>query len=163
MSNYIRSRIPGGIYFFTVNLADRRNTYLVDYFDALQTAFYEAWHIRPFKQHALVVLPDHLHCIWQLPAGDSDYCKRWSHIKSAFSRQIPATELLSNSRYNKRERGIWQRRFWEHQIRDEADYVAHVKYIHNNPIKHGHVTNVSDWPYCRVGLGPPHLQATPAV
>ena len=137
MSNYHRSRVPGGTYFFTVNLSDRRYTFLVDHIDALRSAFREANRARPFRQHAIVVLPDHIHCIWQLPEGDSAYCTRWSHIKSIFSRSFPTNEHISESRYVRRERGIWQRRFWEHHIRDKADYLAHVQYIHNNPVKHG--------------------------
>lgn len=155
MSNYHRNRVPGGTYFFTVNLNDRRDTLLVDHIGTLQAAFREVWRARPFKQHAIVVLPEHIHCIWQLPEGNSEYAMRWSHIKSAFSRRLPTNELRTMSRYAKRERGIWQRRYWEHQIRDEVDYLAHVDYIHNNPVKHGYVTDTADWPYCRVGLGPP--------
>ena len=150
MPNYHRSHLAGGTYFFTVNLADRRNTFLVDYIDALKDAFQITWHSRPFKQHAIVVLPDHLHCIWQLPEGDSDYRTRWSHIKSTFSKSLPANEHLSASRYVRRERGVWQRRFWEHLIRDEADYLAHIKYIQNNPVKHGYVANACDWPYLNI-------------
>jgi putative transposase len=150
MSNYLRNSTAGGLYFFTVNLADRRNTLLVDHIDALRDALQITWHSRPFKQHAIVVLPDHLHCIWQLPEGDSDYCTRWSHIKSIFSRSFPANEHISESRYFRRERGIWQRRFWEHHIRDETDYLAHVEYIKNNPVKHGYVTNACDWPYLKI-------------
>jgi putative transposase len=150
MPNYHRSRAPGGTYFFTVNLSDRRNTFLVDHIDALRSAFAEAWRSRPFKQHAIVVLPDHIHCIWQLPEGDSDYCTRWSHIKSAFSKHLPNTEFLTVSRYARRERGIWQRRYWEHRIRDATDYIAHVAYIQNNPVKHGYVTHADDWPYLNI-------------
>jgi putative transposase len=94
-----------------------------------------------------VVMPEHLHCLWQLPEGDSDYATRWSHIKSSFSRRLPITEPRNHSRIAKRERGIWQRRYWEHLIRDERDYRAHVHYIHNNPVKHGYVTDARDWPY----------------
>jgi putative transposase len=96
---------------------------------------------------AIVILPDHLHCIWTLSEGDDDFSTRWRQIKAAFSRQLPKTERHSQSRLNKGERGIWQRRFWEHAIRGDADYQRHVDYIHYNPVKHGYVTRVVDWPY----------------
>jgi putative transposase len=94
-----------------------------------------------------VVLPDHLHCVWTLPPEDADYASRWKNIKMAFSRQIPATEALSDVRARLDERGIWQRRYWEHTIRDERDYETHVNYCHINPLKHGLVTAVCDWPF----------------
>ncbi len=108
----------------------------------------------------MVVLPDHLHAIWALPPGDADYPLRWALIKSTFSRSLPKTEFIRDSRLAKRERGIWQRRYWEHQIRDEADLQAHVDYLHFNPVKHGYVRCVADWPfssfhrYVRQGLLP---------
>lgn len=95
----------------------------------------------------MVVLPEHLHCLWRLPPGDADFSTRWKKIKAAFSRAQPKTELRSASRAAKGERGIWQRRFWEHAVRDEADWRRHVDYIHFNPVKHGHVPRVADWPY----------------
>jgi putative transposase len=94
-----------------------------------------------------VVLPDHLHCLWTLPPGDADYSRRWKAIKTAFAKAIPRDELLSDVRRVKHERGIWQRRFWEHTVRDERDYAAHMDYIHFNPVKHGWVTQVADWAY----------------
>ena len=108
----------------------------------------------------MVVLPDHLHVIWTLPPGDADYPLRWALIKSAFSRSLPKTEFIRDSRLAKRERGIWQRRYWEHQIKDEADLQAHVDYLHFNLVKHGYVRCVADWPfssfhrYVRQGLLP---------
>jgi putative transposase len=96
---------------------------------------------------AIVILPDHLHCIWTLSEGDDDFSTRWRQVKAAFSRQLPKTERRSQSRLNKGERGIWQRRFWEHAIRDEVDHQRHVDYIHYNPIKHEYVTRVADWPF----------------
>ncbi len=100
-----------------------------------------------FHIDAMVVLSEHIHCIWTLPENDHDFSLRWRQIKSAFSRQIPLTEGRSKSRIDKNERGLWQRRFWEHAIRDEADFQRHVDYIHFNPVKHGWVSQVSDWPY----------------
>ena len=95
----------------------------------------------------MVVLPEHLHTIWRLPAGDVDFPMRWSLLKAGFSRRINKGERLSPSRVAKRERGIWQRRYWEHQIRDETDLARHVDYIHYNPVKHGWVTRAVDWPH----------------
>ena len=97
---------------------------------------------------AIVVLPDHLHCIWQLPVQDDDFSSRWRFIKSYFSRSIMTSEYISKSCQRKNERGIWQRRFWEHVIRNEEDYARHVEYIHYNPVKHGYVKRVSP---CRLG------------
>jgi putative transposase len=93
------------------------------------------------------VLPDHLHCIWTLPPHDDDYAGRWRAIKIAFAKSLPKTERLSAVRLARGERGIWQRRYWEHTIRDDPDYARHVDYVHYNPVKHGHVAKVNDWPY----------------
>ena len=95
----------------------------------------------------MVVLPDHLHCIWTLPPGDADFSARWHDIKSRFSARIPREEWLSERRLRTGERGIWQRRFWEHAIRDDRDFATHVDYIHFNPVKHGHAARVADWRY----------------
>jgi putative transposase len=95
----------------------------------------------------MVVLPEHLHVIWRLPQGDIDYPLRWSLIKAGFSRRVEQGERISQSRATKRERGLWQRRYWEHQIRDEADLARHVEYIHYNPVKHGWVARAMDWPH----------------
>ncbi|MDD2862610.1 MAG: transposase [Acidiphilium sp.] len=145
--DYRRNRVPGGCFFFTVNLYDRRSEMLVRHIDGLRAAVRGAKARAPFHIDAFVVLPDHLHCMWTLPDGDSDFSFRWNAIKIAFSRGVPAGEYRSVSRIGKRERGIWQRRFWEHTIRDDADYAAHVDYIHFNPVKHGLVAGVADWPY----------------
>lgn len=147
MPNYRRAWVPGGTYFFTVNLLRRDRRWLVEHIDALRNAFRQARTARPFDPIAIVVLPDHLHCLWQLPPGDSDNATRWRHIKSAFSRAMPVGEHRSARRVAKAERGIWQRRYWEHLIRDERDLVAHVDYIHFNPVKHGHAATAADWPY----------------
>lgn len=96
---------------------------------------------------AIVVLPDHLHCVWRLPEGDADNANRWAQIKSGFSRALPAKERRSSRRIARRERGIWQRRYWEHLIRDEDDLRRHVDYLHINPVKHGHAARAVDWPY----------------
>jgi putative transposase len=147
MSHYRRLWVPGGTYFFTVNLADRRGRVLTANIDALRTAFLETRAARPFNIVAAVVMPNHLHCIWTLPEGDGDNARRWSQLKSAFSRRVPYEDVISPSRIERRERGIWQRRFWEHCIVDEGDLCAHVDYIHYNPVKHGFVARAFDWPH----------------
>jgi putative transposase len=147
MSEYIRSNIAGGTYFFTVTLANRGSTALIDHIAALRTAYRRVQTLHPFKTIAICVLPDHIHVIWKLPAGDHDFALRWQHIKGQFSRQLSANAQRSDSKFKKREKGIWQRRYWEHQIRDEIDLQRHVDYTHINPVKHGFVTQVKDWEY----------------
>ncbi|MEC5385766.1 transposase [Uliginosibacterium sp. H3] len=147
MSDYRRYRLPGGTYFFTVNLLDRRSSLLVDQIDLLRQAVRVAKERRPFHIDAWVVLPDHMHAIWTLPEGDADYSARWTDIKKTFVISLPAIEPLSAARSAKGERGVWQRRFWEHTIRDDRDYAAHIDYVHINPLKHGLVERVVDWPH----------------
>lgn len=147
MPDYRRNRVPGGTYFFTVNLLERSNTLLVSHVDALRDAVRKVRAARPFHIDAWVVLPDHMHAVWTLPSDDTDYSGRWKAIKIAFAKALPKTEYLSPVRAAKGERGIWQRRFWEHTIRDEQDYAAHVDYVHINPVKHGLAPRVADWPY----------------
>ncbi|GAB4062975.1 transposase [Uliginosibacterium sediminicola] len=147
MTDYRRNRVTGGTYFFTVNLLERENRLLVEHIDLLREAVRVVRRRRPFHIDAWVVLPDHLHAMWTLPTGDSDYSGRWREIKKAFAKGLPKTERLSAVRAAKGERGIWQRRFWEHTIRDDADYAAHMDYVHFNPVKHGWVRRVADWPH----------------
>lgn len=144
---YRRCWVPGGTYFFTVNLADRKTDHLTRHIDVLRAAFRQVQRTHPFEITAMVVLPEHLHAIWVMPNDDYDFAGRWSLIKSRFSRQLPKDEWISRSREAKRERGVWQRRYWEHLIRDEEDLQRHVDYIHINPVKHGYVKRVADWPY----------------
>ena len=144
MTDYRRNFVAGGSFFFTANLADRRLRLLID---GLRAAFREARHDHPFTIDAMVVLPDHLHAVWTMPDGDADFSTRWRLIKTGFSRRVPAGERISESRAAKGERGIWQRRYWEHTIRDENDFARHIDYIHINPVKHGYVTRVGDWPH----------------
>jgi putative transposase len=147
MPQYIRSFVPGGTFFFTVTLLERRRKLLTENIENLREVFKAARRRRPFTIEAIVILPDHLHCIWTLPSGDADFSTRWHDIKARFAAQIATGERLTSRRLKKGERGIWQRRFWEHVIRDEGDYERHVDYLHYNPVKHGHVTRVADWPY----------------
>jgi putative transposase len=147
MPRYRREHVPGGTFFFTVNLLERRRRLLVDHVDDLRVSFRLARHAQPFEVIAIVILPDHLHCLWRLPDGDGDNAGRWSRIKSGFCRRLAPVEYRSHVRVARRERGIWQRRFWEHPLRNEADLQRHVDYIHINPVKHGHAAAVRDWPY----------------
>ncbi len=147
MPNYRRPWIPGATSFFTVNLWNRDARLLVDNIEALRAAFRDTRKVLPFTPIAMVVLPDHLHCLWSLPEGDADNAARWQRIKSVFSRALPESELRSASRASKRERGLWQRRYFERVIVDELDLRAHIDYLHYNPVKHGHVQRAIDWPH----------------
>jgi putative transposase len=147
MPDYRRNRVPGGTYFFTVALHDRRSDLLVTHIDALRDAVRRVRAKSPFHIDAWVVLPEHMHCLWTLPEGDSDFSERWRMIKTFFSRSLPRTEPLSSAMAERGERGIWQRRFWEHTIRDDRDYAAHMDYTHFNPVKHGLAQHPADWPF----------------
>lgn len=146
MPRYRRLFAPGGTYFFTANLIRRDGRLLVERADLLRAAYRDAAQRQPFKTVAVCVLPDHLHCIWTLPEGDSDFSGRWRRIKTGFSRALPHDLDLAPGR-RAGERGIWQRRFWEHLITDADDLERHIHYIHNNPVKHGLVERIEDWPY----------------
>jgi putative transposase len=161
MSNYRRAFVPGGCWFFTANLFDRRQSLLVDKIDALRDATRRT-HVRyPFHIDAMVILPDHIHAVWTLPPGDLDFSIRWRLIKTRFAKSIPNGEPRSAVREARGERGVWQHRFWEHLIRDEEDYRRHVEYCYINPMKHGLVGRVCDWPFSsfhrdvRAGIFPP--------
>lgn len=145
MPDYRRNRVSGGTYFFTVNLRDRRDNLLVAEIEMLRTAVLAVKRSRPFHVDAWVVLPEHMHCIWTLPADDADFSTRWKEIKALFARAQPKTEHRSAARIRPDERGIWQRRFWEHSIRDDREYAAHMDYVHFNPVKHGLVREGSAW------------------
>jgi putative transposase len=169
MTAYRRNLVTGGTYFFTVNLADRRWSLLTENVELLRAAFRYTRRCHAFTIEAIVILPDHLHVVWTLPPEDSDFATRWRLIKTAFSRGLHPTERVSASRSRKRERGIWQRRFWEHTIRDDDDFARHLDYIHFNPIKHGYVERVQDWPFSsfhrmvRVGWYPPEWAGDPGA
>ncbi len=139
--------MPGGTYFFTVNLADRSSCLLVERIDALRLSVQDAKRTRPFESIAWVVLPDHMHALWRLPDGDEDFATRWMRIKQGFCERVPRRERIPALRRSRNERGIWQRRYWEHLIRDERDLHNHIDYIHFNPVKHGYVARAHDWPY----------------
>ncbi|MFT4959144.1 MAG: putative transposase [Paracoccaceae bacterium] len=150
MTAYRRLYIPGGTYFFTVSLADRTAQTLLDEIDLLRSVYASVVAQHPVKCHAMVVLPSHIHAVWTLPDGDADFSIRWRKIKSVFSRHCTAAKQASQSHARKGEKGIWQRRFWEHAIRDSADLQSHVKHCHFNPVKHGLVRHPTDWPYSSV-------------
>ncbi len=166
MPQYRRSRIPGGTYFFTV-VTYQRQRFLTDHpmGEILWTMINEVSQVHPFTLDGWVFLPDHLHCLWTLPEGDQDFSKRWGLIKAGFSRKVksclPRKASLTTSRHRHRETTIWQRRFWEHLIRNDGDFRVHLDYIHYNPVKHGLVQRVRDWPhssfhqYVQEGVYPP--------
>jgi putative transposase len=139
--------IEGGVFFFTVTLADRSSDLLVRHIDRLRRMYASIQKRQPFETIAICVPPDHLHAVWALPPEDADFSSRWSLIKSGFSRGLAVDAPRSDSKTAKREKGIWQRRYWEHAIRDDGDLERHVDYIHFNPVKHGYVSKVGDWPH----------------
>ena len=148
MTQYRRIYSPGVSWFFTVNLAHRQNNHLlVEQVDLLREAFLYVKKRKPYDINAVVIMPDHLHCIWTLPDRDDDYSGRWRLLKGYFSRGIPKGECISQSRTKRRERGLWQRRFWAHLLTDQDDFNVHFDYIHWNPVKHGWVESVKDWPH----------------
>ena len=149
MPNYKRPKVPGATVVFTVTLAERGTSLLVDQIDALRQAVRATRLDHPFYIDAWVVLPDHLHAVWTLPPEDHDFATRWRVIKARFSRQVPE-RLRRPNHIRRRERGVWQRRYWEHHIRGPQDYAAAVAYCHLNPVKHGFVERAQDWPYSSV-------------
>jgi putative transposase len=148
---YRRAEVAGGTYFFTLVTEQRRPLFRESETVALLMAAIEKVRSRHrFEIDAMVVLPDHLHALWTLPEGESDFSLRWRLIKEAFTRayiKIHAAPHRNASRRAKGEQGIWQRRFWEHAIRDETDFHAHLDYIHINPVRHGLVRAARDWPH----------------
>lgn len=146
MVNYRRYFVPGGTYFFTVTLRDRQSNWLTRYIKQLGEAMRRVCELHPYRTIAIVVMPNHLHAIWELPENDFNYSLRWRCIKTAFSRNIRKLGV-SVEKNQFKENVIWQRRFWEHTIRNERDLNRHLDYIHYNPVKHGFVKKVSDWPY----------------
>src|SRR5436309_2416498 len=146
MVRYRRNFIAGGTYFFTVTLADRTSSALLDHVTALRMAFRVARHERPFTIDAIVILPEHLHTIWTLPSDDSDFSGRWKRIKAYFTHRLVAAGVPVK-RHRNGEYALWQRRFWEHTIRNEIDFERHVDDVHFNPVKYRLVSRACDWPY----------------
>ncbi|MFP5344870.1 MAG: REP-associated tyrosine transposase [Gammaproteobacteria bacterium] len=150
MATYRRSITPGATYFFTVNTYLRQPVLTNEpFYHALKRAIRRVMDSHPFTIDAFVLLPDHLHCLWTLPPQDADYALRWSLIKRYVSQDTRFLLAVPSaaSHQKRRELGLWQRRFWEHQIRDERDFEKHADYIHWNPVKHGHAGCSRDWPY----------------
>ncbi len=147
MRNYIRDKTKGGCYFLTFNLLDRKSQLLLTHIGQFRLAYAKTVQHHRFHLEAMVVLPDHVHIMITLPQYSDNYAVVIASLKSQFSRQLNHTESITSSRQAKRERGIWQRRFWEHRIRDDRDYRHHMDYIHYNPVKHGYVVNPQDWQY----------------
>lgn len=146
MVNDRRIYIEGGTYFFTVTLKNRQANTLTTYIDELRESFAFVKEQQPFKIIAIVILPEHIHCIWQLPDGDDNYAGRWRAIKSRFTRSLIKLGIMLQK--NKRgEYDLWQARYWEHTIRNESDLSRHIDYLHYNPVKHGWTDAVKDWPY----------------
>lgn len=158
MSHHRRFRVPGGTYFFTLRLQDQRSDLLVTHIGLLRDATRLCMQRWPFEIDAAVVLPNKLHMIWTLPQGDADFSKRWRMIKSTFSRHAPAPDYIPPSHARRGEKGIWQRRFWEHVIRDADDYDLHMHLIRSAPIHAGLARKPSDWPFASLH----HRQATQA-
>ncbi len=152
--HYRRAKPPGASYFFTLVTDNRQHLFKqADTVQLLRQSLHIVKQRHPFTIEAMVVLPDHLHCIWTLPAGDANFSTRWRLIKSHFTRHCPAKyqRTQSRSRRQKQEQAVWQRRFWEHQLRDELDFIRHVDYIHTNPVSHGFVRAPIEWPYSSFG------------
>lgn len=146
MSEYRRPHVAGATVFLTVCLAQSGSNLLVNEVARLRDAVRQTRQTRPFRIDAWVVLPDHMHCVWTLPEGDSDLGGRLGQIKAAFSRQMPEGQVRA-SHILRREKGIWQRRFWEHHVRSQAEYADCLRYCWENPVKHGLVRQVKDWPF----------------
>lgn len=152
MTNYRRAYHPGGTFFFTVVTYRRRKILtLPESRKFLRQAIQETQKKYPFQIDAWVLLEDHLHCIWKLPDSKTDFSIRWRLIKQRFTQKAKSllhkNEWMNPAKTKRRESTIWQRRFWEHQITDDEDYLRHVDYLHYNPVKHGLVKDVKAWPY----------------
>jgi putative transposase len=142
-------RVPGGTVFFTVGLAGAGSSLLVEEVERLRVAVRQTMAERPFTVRAWVVLPDHMHCVWDLPEGDADHAVRWGAIKARFSKGLPAGRV-GDGRVLRRGQGVWQRRFREHHCRGEGDVAECVRYCWSNPVKHGYVERPEDWPWSSV-------------
>ena len=149
MVNYRRSRVAGGTFFFTVNLFDRKKTLLVDHVDLLRSIVIDVRAKLPFAIDAMVVLPDHWHAVWTLPPDDGRYAERLRLIKARFTKRL-LNAGVNIAKDHRGEHKLWQKRYWEHTIRDDKDFEAHVNYVHINPVKHGYVSRAIDWPHSTI-------------
>ena len=150
MSNYRRPRSPGASIFFTVALERRGTDTIVRYAEVLRVAVRRTMAERPFRIDAAVVLPDHLHMIWTLPEGDHDFPNRWRVIKARFTQGVPDHGRRRASHLARRERGLWQRRYWEHHVRGAEEFADLTRYCWANPVKHGLVADPFDWPHSSI-------------
>ncbi len=147
MSLYRRARVAGASYFLTLTLLDRRNDLLTRHIDLLRETVRATKDRHPFHIDAWVVLPEHMHCVWTLPEGDSEVALRWKAIRFAFSQGLDKTEPRRLHQLIRGERGLWQRRYWRQRIADDLDYQRHLDYIHFDPVRHGYVSQAREWPY----------------
>lgn len=145
MASYLRMTPPGGTWFFTVRLADRSSDLLVREIDLLRRCVRHCRARHPFDIDEMVVLPNAIHAIWTLPAGDGDFSVRWQTLKSAFSRALPTPARRDPVAERRGEKGIWQRRFWEHCLRDAEDLDAHRHLVWTAPVQAGLVNRPQDW------------------
>ncbi|MCC7293977.1 MAG: transposase [Phycisphaerales bacterium] len=155
MPHYLRRRVDGASYFFTVVTYRRRRLFDKDIARrCLREAFLYVQREWPFEQFAVVLLPDHLHAIWTMPPEDSDFSIRWANIKRTFSKRWIAEGggdlVVSGNAARHRQRGVWQPRFWEHMIRSEQELYAYRDYVHLNPVRHGYVNDPLDWRWSSV-------------
>ena len=150
MSRYKRFRVPGGTYYFAMRLQDRGSNLLVEQIDLLRMAMRTTKQRKPFVLHDVVVLPAQLLMIVTLPEGDADYSNRWGMMKAIFSRHVPAPDGVPESALKRREKGIWQRRFWEHVIRDVEDYACHRAHVLMAPVRDGLVAQPEQWPHSSI-------------
>lgn len=150
MPNYRRLRVPGATYFFTVNLSQRGGSILTDHIDRLRDAYRLTVAEHPVGCEAMVILPDHIHAVWTLPPGDADFSRRWQKIKARFTHATGLRGAQSRSMLEKREAGLWQRRFWEHMIRDAAECRRAVAHCLTDPVRHGLVTSPEEWPFSTI-------------
>ncbi len=148
--SYRRVRVPGATYFFTLVMQNRNAALLTDHIDILRSAVMTVKRQYPLHIDGMVVLPDHLHMVWTLPRGDADYATRIAMMKGLFSKSLPLPPARSQSQQQRKDKGIWQRRFWEHCIRDDLDFHRHIDYVHINPVKHGLVARANQWPYSSI-------------
>ena len=161
MSNYRRVYVQGGTYFFTVVLENRQSDLLCQYINEFRQAYAETFSYYPFETIAICILPDHFHWVVQFPENEKNYSKILNNLKRNFSKRLPEKykmphcrvsnpahhSSINQSKLHKRELGIWQRRFWEHCIRDDLDLERHIFYTYFNPVKHGYAKRVRDWAY----------------
>jgi putative transposase len=150
MPNYRRLRVPGATYFFTVNLAEDGGTTLTDHIHLLREAYRATAAEHPIECKAMVILPDHLHAVWTLPPGDADFSRRWQKIKARFTHATGLRGVQSRSMVEKREAGLWQRRFWEHMIRNPDEEARAIAHCLSDPVRHGYVEEATDWPFSTI-------------